>query len=155
MADDAADATYIAEVFGAARRWKSSVGRSPDKKPLRELIWFVWQRHRLGDCVRGKYPKTAPWTAAARAAYKENRRCKLVVDHVSPIHALIQRLIDAPVTTAELVPLLKANTDFCVITADEDLKLSRSGMAHALLDRDTRYRNAGIDLAGIRPLSDS
>ncbi len=156
---DEMDADFLATVFAAARRWEVSTGRKTPGKVLRESLWFVWQAPRLQrPLVRSKYPRSAPWTAAARAAYLQDPSGKggLVMEHVQPISGLIRTLLDTPQERPEFIRTLNAALQFCVVTPTEDKMLAAAKVSFRTpesIDPWVRYRLAGIDVDGIRPLN--
>jgi len=158
--DDDVDAEFVAAVFAAARRWEMVTGKKAPGKVLRETLWFIWQRPRLPrPLVRSKYPATAPWTAAARAVYAQDRYVpgSLVVEHIESITGLIRRLLDDPPQKREFASTLDAGLRFCVVTSAEDKMLAASNVGSSTSgssDPWVRYRLAGIDVEGIAPLLD-
>ena len=94
-----ADVTLILAVVNATRTWEEQAGRTAPVKPLRELLWTVWEQPRLPRPVyRGKYPLSVPWTPAARAAYGDPT-ARLSIEHVTPAAVLVRRLLAAPPST--------------------------------------------------------
>jgi hypothetical protein len=156
---DDIDASFVGRVFAAAREWEQITGRPAPRKPLRELVWFVWQQPRLPrPLVRGKYPKAVPWTSAARDAYSLDKRCRLVIEHVEPINVLLERLLSLSLDSKTVASELQNAMQMCVMTPEEDKRLSAAGLAYAAHLSDepwARYRAAGIDVEGLRPLGDA
>src|SRR4051812_29360366 len=114
MVDDRIDATLIASMLSATAAWEAATGRRMPRKPLREAVWFVWQQPRLPQpLVRSKYPMTVPWTAAARAAYLDNPNCDLVIEHVEPIHVLLDRLLTVANDPDAVAGELRAADRYC------------------------------------------
>ena len=159
-AADEADADFLMAVFAAARQWESQMGRLTPSKVLRECLWFVWQAPRLPQpLVRSKYPRSAPWTAAARAAYAADPRGRgdLVMEHIEPVSGLVRTLLAAPTERAAFIRTLSDALRFCVVTRGEDRMLAAAKVAkHTPVSEDpwVRYRLAGIDVSQIRPLDD-
>lgn len=155
---DQVDADFLTAVFAAARQWEMATGRRTPGKVLRESLWFVWQAPRLPrPLVRSKYPRSAPWTAAARAAYLQDPSGMggLVMEHVQPISVLIRTLLDTPQERPEFIRTLNAALQFCVVTTAEDKMLAAAKVGSRTpesRDRWVRYRLAGIDVDGIQPL---
>lgn len=150
--EDLTDARFIADVVEAARRWRASSGRRVRQKPIREAIWFYWQEPRLSaPLVRSKYPKRAMWTEAARAAYAADEA--LEIDHVEPMENLIRRLLDGPTTLDRVLEELRPSL-MCVVTPGEHARLTAAGSPATIASVDPwqRYRDAGVDLARVKPL---
>ena len=69
-----ADAGLILEVVRATAAWQLERDVPAVVKPIRELIWFVWEQPRLVELsrkyevplIRSKYPSWVPWSPAAR-----------------------------------------------------------------------------------------
>lgn len=52
-----ADAELVLTSVEATAAWEQATGRRSAATPLRELIWYVWERTRLpGRLYRSKYP---------------------------------------------------------------------------------------------------
>jgi len=116
--DDLAEVTLITQMLAGTARWEAATGRRMLQKPLREAIWFVWQHPRLPrPLMRGNYPMSVRWTAAARAAHAEDPARPLVIEHVEPIRDLIRWLMPlagdsgAVAGTTSGRPVLRANPD--------------------------------------------
>lgn len=160
--NDQADAALVAATAQAMREWQATTGLRPSIKPLREMIWFYWQAPRLPKPrVRGKYPKSFPWSAAARAAYRGDPRCPLVIEHAQPIALLVQELLDGPPLVVEAVRrLLEARLQCVVLTPEEDDQIDAAGVGQGMPegwqsgDLWARYRAAGLDLEGFAPLEE-
>ena len=157
---DLADADFLMAIFGAAREWESVTGRRTPNKVLRESLWFVWQAPRLPrPLVRSKYPRSSPWTAAARAAFATNPRGRgdLVMEHIEPISGLIRTLLISPTDRPSFIQALNDALRFCVVTTSEDKMLAAGKVAnHTPTSQDpwVRYRLAGIDVTQIQPLDE-
>jgi len=159
---DANDARYIAETFSAARRWESASGRKARPKPLRELLWFVWQEPRLPGPlpVGGKYAFGLPWTGEARAAYLATPRAKklLHLEHTQPIIGLVRQLVDEALENDALIALLQGTMELVVVTPEEARRLDSSSKGRAAPDPSDplgRYRWAGIDVEQMRAMEPS
>lgn len=144
------DAEYILEVLHATRRWEEGAERNTVVKPLRELLWAVWEAPRLPkDRVRGKYPKSFLWSDLAREAVDADPACRLVLDHLTPASVVVRRLLDrTPATAAGLVRILRRDLDYGVITPAENRALRNAGVGARLApgEKDPwgRYRHAGM-----------
>lgn len=59
-----ADVTLILAVVNATRTWEDQTGRTAPVKPLRELLWTVWEQPRLPRPVYpGQVPAVGPLDA--------------------------------------------------------------------------------------------
>lgn len=162
--DYRADAALVAGVANAVRDWRAATGRdSSDLKLLREAVWFYWELPRLPrPLVRQKYPTTVPWSPDARAAYHSNprRRGGLVIEHSEPMTLVLRRLLDARLDAERALAILDRPRAYAVITTEESRQLEAAGVGRALPageaagDALARYRAAGWDLTGFRPLAD-
>lgn len=93
------DADLILALIRATAIWEGDTQSAAVVKPLRELLWFVWEKPRLGETVRAKYPVEALWSEAARSAYAHDVGCRLVIEHVTPTNLLIRDLLRTPPKT--------------------------------------------------------
>lgn len=161
---DMADAGLLADVAGALRRWEQATGRVASLKPLREAIWFYWERPRLPKpLVRGKYPEQAPWGVAARELHRHgDSRGELVIEHAAPMELLMRKLIDDPELTADRCrAALETGGRWVVITREENKRLAAAGVADCMppgqadepADPWTRHRHAGLDVDSFGPLT--
>lgn len=152
-----ADATLILAVVHATRSWQEATGRTAPVKPLRELLWTVWEQPRLPRPVhRGKYPLSVPWTPAARAAY-DDPAARLSIEHVVPAAVFVRRLLaKPPKTTAALVRTLNTIT-YVVVAPEDNQRLVAAGVGAKLAPQSSdpldRYRVAGLDPAQFAPLT--
>lgn len=128
-------------------------------KPLRELLWTVWEQPRLPRPVhRGKYPLSVPWTPAARAAYRDPK-APLSIEHVVPASVFVRSLLASPpANNAALVRVLNT-IRYVVIAPDDNQILNAAGVGAKLApgsaDPLDRYRLAGLDPALFCPLQDA
>ena len=156
---DEADLQLITSTVEALRRWEKATGRRARGKPLRETIWFYWQQPRLAkDSVRGKYPRSVPWSTAAREAHRTGDG-GLVIEHTQPMKVLVRSLLDdPPVDLVALRNRLDSGLSCVVITERESTALARAGVASSAVDDDddpyARYRLAGLEPESFRPLAD-
>lgn len=149
------DARLILASLHATAEWERATGRPSNIKPLRELIWFVWEQPRLPrPLYKSKYPLSVPWTPAARAAYEVDGPVSL--EHVMPAAVLVRRLIaDPPGNAASLVRILRS-IEYVVIAPDDNRRLMAARVGSKLppgsSDPWDRYRKAGLDLATLTPI---
>lgn len=155
---DEADLELIMSTAEALRGWEKATGRQARGKPLRETIWFYWQQPRLAkDSVRGKYPRSVPWSPAAREAHGAGE-AGLVIEHTQPMKVLVRSLLDDPPSDlAALRDRLDAGLSCVVITEHESAELARAGVASTVLGDDddpfARYRLAGLEPESFKPLA--
>jgi hypothetical protein len=160
---DVVDAALVADVAIALRRWEAAIGRQAVLRPLREAIWFVWERPRLPKpLVRGKYPEQVHWSAHARQLHLHgDSRRELVIEHAAPMRLLMRRLIDdTELTTHRCLEQLRAGGKWLVITREENTLLSAAGVADRMPDSVrfdpedpwARHRHAGLDVDAFAPL---
>lgn len=141
---------------GSSHTWERASGRFLAIKPIRELIFAVWEAPRLPPpLLRSKYPLSAPWTPAARLLYSSGAS-KVSLEHVTPAAVMIGDLLDRPPPDVEaLVQILQA-IRYVVIAPDDDRKLNSAGVGSRLvpgsLDPWDRYRVAGLDPATFGPI---
>jgi hypothetical protein len=163
---DLADAQLVVDVAGALRAWEHATGRIASLKPLREAIWFYWERPRLPKpLVRGKYPESAPWSRAARELHLHgDSRGELVIEHTAPMKLLTRELIDDPELTGDRCrAALATGGRWVVITREENKRLATAGVADQMptgssVDPDdpwTRHRHAGLDVDAFASLADA
>lgn len=154
------DASLILSVVHATRTWQEETGRTAPVKPLRELLWTVWEQPRLPRPVhRGKYPLSVPWTPAARAAYADNPKAPLSIEHVVPASVFVRSLLASPpANNAALVRVLNA-ISYVVIAPEDNQLLNAAGVGAKLApgsaDPLDRYRLAGLDPSQFSPLQDA
>lgn len=151
------DADLILAVLRATAQWEGDTQSSAIVKPVRELLWFVWERPRLGETVRRKYPVSALWSRDARDAYAVDHKTPLVLEHVTPVNLIVRDLLRRPPkTVAALVRVLNRRIEHMVLTPDENRKLFRAKVAGKLpegsVDARDRYAIAGLDVKGFAPL---
>jgi hypothetical protein len=156
---DLQDARCLALILEATRQWESATDTTTSMKPLREWIWFTWQKPRLPrPLVRGKYPVSWLWSLAARDAYfGDPRGCALVVDHVEPIARVIRDLIDGVAWDGvSLATALHARLECRVITAQENSSLTGVGVASRSAAKPgmSRYAAAAIPDDDFLPLDE-
>ena len=154
------DAELVLAVVRATAEWEGDTQVIAVVKPIRELIWAVWEKPRLGETVRSIYPVAAPWSRAAREAYKADHKTPLVLDHVTPMNLIVRDLLrKPPVNVAALVRLLNRQVQHAVITPAENRRFSEHHLAGKRVQgsRDDwdRYRVAlGLkELKGFAPLN--
>jgi hypothetical protein len=158
--NDQADAALVAAVANAVAAWRATTQRRrSDLKLLREAVWYYWERPRLPrPLVAGKYPRSVPWSAAAREAYAMNpkRPGGLVIEHSRPTTVTLNELLDAaPLDATGALSILGVAGHFVVITREENAALERAGVGRGGWDqRDPlgRYRTAGLDVGRFEPL---
>jgi hypothetical protein len=151
------DAELLLAVIEATATWEGDTQTDAVVKPIRELLWAVWEKPRLGQSVRGKYPVDALWSRAARDAYESDPRCRLVLEHVIPVNLVVRHLLRRPPRTlAALVRILNRQLEHTVITPAENRRLTAAKdgwkLAADSLDGWERYRVAGIKVKGFAPL---
>lgn len=158
---DQADAAFIAAVARALREWEMVTGAKVAQKPLREAVWFYWERHRLHPALRSHYPRKGLWSPAARAAVQAGLdRNNLVIDHSEPIGLLMKEMVENELGTENMLKLLRERASrWVVLTKHENKKLAGAGVAqkmppdwHAGDDPMARYRAAGFDPESFAPL---
>jgi hypothetical protein len=153
----AIDADLILACIRATADWERATRRRSAVKPLRELIWYVWERPRLpGPLYRSTYPMSVPWTPAARAAYGQPKN-RLVIEHVLPTAVLIRRLLDKPpANRAALIRVLN-RCEYVVIAPSDNQRLVAAGVGADLAPDSTnpwdRYLVAGLDPATFEPIA--
>src|SRR4051812_16762181 len=120
------DAELILSVIHATVEWQHKTGVPAVIKPLRELIWFVWEAPRLPTPrIRNKYPCEVPWSPAARRAIRPASRARLIIKHVLPMTLLVRKLLATPPAgSAALVRILKARLRYLVIAPADNQKLT-------------------------------
>jgi hypothetical protein len=139
----------------AAVAWQEATGKPANVKPLRELIWFVWEQPRLQrPLYKSKYPLTVPWTPAARAAYAVGG--PVLLEHVLPAAVLVRRLLaDPPGNPAALVRMLRS-IEYVVIAPEDNQRLMKARVGSKLPPGSSepwdRYQAAGIDRASLAPI---
>ena len=156
---DSADLELVLAVAAALCKWEKSTGQRARGKPLREAVWFYWQQPRLPkDSVRGKYPRSVPWSPAAREAHHAGE-AGLVIEHTRPMNVLVRSLLDDP--PSDLTTLRKRLEDglsCVVVTEQESTALARAGVASSVVDDDddpfARYRLVGLEPESFKPLDD-
>ena len=156
---DTADLRLVLDVVEALRAWERATAAKARLKPLREAVWFYWQQPRLEKgSVRGKYPRSVPWSPTARQAHARGEG-GLVIEHTEPMKVLLRELIDNPVADLPaLADRLDLGLSCVVITHEESIELARSGVASSVVDDDddpyARYRVAGLDPGTFAPIAD-
>jgi hypothetical protein len=153
------DAELLLAVIEATATWEGDTPSNAVVKPLRELLWAVWEKQRLGETVRGKYPVDALWSREAREAYWSDPRCRLVLEHVTPVNVVVRHLLRRPPrTVAALVRILNRELEHTVITPAENQRLTAAKVGWKLVvdsaDGWERHRVAGVDVKGFAPLSE-
>ena len=164
-ADSRRDATLILECLQATKRWSDESGQKPVAKPIRELIWFVWEKPRLARYAdandllmpKRKYPGWVPWSPEARRIFNRGLAEQLVLEHVTPSGLIVQDLIaKPPASAAALIKTLNARLAYTVLAPEENQAITRAGYGNKLVDGDpdpwSRYRSAGLDLSRFRSL---
>jgi len=152
------DAELILSVVRATADWQQSTNLDAIVKPLRELIWAVWEWPRLPrPLVRGKYPASVPWSPGARRAFRADRTCRLVLEHVTPASVIVRDLIrQPPANRASLVRTLRRRLEHVVIAPEENRALSAAGVGWSLPkgsnDPWSRYELIGLRRESFRPL---
>lgn len=139
------------------------LGPSLLSRVIKEVLWFRWEQQRLPrPLVDGKYPRSYPWSRAARQVYLDSprrpgRAGMLVIEHVVPKRELLRRVIEQDFTddTQGFVDVLQEGCAAVVITRDEDRQITTAGYGHVRPEGDVwaRYRASGIDLDGFAPLT--
>ena len=160
--DDIADAALIARIARAVRIHATKTGATSSAKPLREAIWFYWQKPRLPKpLVRYKYPERYRWSPKARVNYRANSRTRLRFEHAEPLSLLIKDLLESkPLTSDQLAGELERRLRHCaVITPEEDKKITAAGLRQRMPDGWKpggdpwiRYREAGLNPDTFAPL---
>ncbi len=140
----------------AAATWQETSGRPPTIKPIRELMWFVWEQPRLPRPVhRGKYPLSVPWTPAARRAYEEPG-APVSIEHVIPAAVLVRRLLQDPPGTTEALMDFLDEIEYVVIAPEDNRLLNAAGVgskfAPSSKDPWDCYRAAGLDPSTFVPV---
>jgi hypothetical protein len=151
------DAQLILDVIRATAAWQDGTALDGVIKPLRELIWAVWEQPRLGGTVRGRYPVHAPWSPAARRAYRADPKCPLILEHVTPVRIVVRDLLSRPpANVAALVRVSNRRLEHVTLTPEDNRKLTAAGVGWKLApgsaDPWDRYPFAGIPLRGFAPL---
>jgi hypothetical protein len=152
------DATHLLAVTVELSRMRNRpAGRA---RVLREALWFLWEQPRLPrPLVRSKYPKSYPWSPAARALVRSGVPGGLVLEHVEPRSLLVADLLrDAEGWTPEsFAAVLHRRTGAAVLTVADGRRLTAAGFSRSMPDGGhgvwARYVAAGIDLTAFAPLS--
>ena len=163
MQADLRDATVVKQAVDALRGYRSAGGQVKSLKPLRELVGFYWEHPRLTQPrVRSKYPTSSLWSADARASYRADpKKCRLVMEHSQPVGLVLRNLVEGTTTTAnEIAEILRSSLGvFVVVSRAEDQSINAAGFRQRMPqgwkpgdDPMARYRAAGLDVAGFRPL---
>lgn len=165
-ADARRDATLILECLHATKKWSDECGTKAVSKPIRELLWFVWEKPRLAryadkhklPMLKRKYPGWVPWSPGALKVYKRGLSEPLVLEHVTPSSIIVQDLITRPPgSPAALIKILNARLAYTVLTPIENQAITLAGYGTKLVHGDpdpwSRYRAAGLDLTMFRSLA--
>lgn len=160
-----ADANLILEVVRATAAWQTERDVPAVVKPIRELIWFVWEQPRLVELsrkhgaplIRSKYPSWVPWSASARRALKADPKARLVIEHVYPSSRLVRGLLSKPpANQATLIRKLSTLLNYAIITPEDNKVVTNAGYGNKLVkgskDPWDRYRASGIRPEGFKPL---
>ena len=152
------DADLILAVVRATAEWEGDTQAIAVVKPIRELIWAVWEKPRLGDTVRSKYTVAVQWSRAARKSYRADPKPGLVLEHVTPMNLIVRDLLrKPPANVAALVRLLYRRIEYAVITPEENRRFSDARVAGKLApgssDGWDRYKVAKLDVDGFAPLN--
>lgn len=151
------DAELILAVLRATAAWEGDTQSDAVVRPIRDLLWAVWEKPRLGPVVRRRYPIHALWSRAARDAYEADPAVPLVLEHVTPVNVIVRDLLRRPpATVASLTRTLNRRIEHTVLTREENQMLGRARVATKLPEgsRDgwDRYRVAGLNVRGFRQL---
>lgn len=162
------DARLILEVLQATSRWSGDAERPAVSKPIRELIWFVWEQPRLRRyaeanglrLIASKYPSWVPWSSGARAVLKGRRSGHLVLEHLTPTRVIVQDLLARPPETpAALIKVLNQRLAHTVLSSDENRLITAAGYASKLVEGDpdplARYRAAKLRLNHFKPIENT
>jgi hypothetical protein len=111
--------------------------------------------------VRAKYPHDFPWTLSAKAAYRADPSCHLVIEHTEPLSLVMDDLLllDHP-EPVDIADLLHQRLSLAVVmTPEEHRLLTEAGLRQRMPegwrpgdDPMARYRAAGLDPESFRPL---
>lgn len=155
--DDFVDAEALLGVLTACEpvreRWTAGTTHV-----VRQAVWSFWEKPRLPrPLVASKYPKSFPWSPAARAVLEAHPKAPaggrgLVLEHVRPLNILIDTMIVSSLSWDErkLIDYLDRFLAAAVITKAEDALLTTAGVGKSPLDQHdpdpwARYRTAGLD----------
>ncbi len=160
------DAMLILDVLRATRAWVDESKKAAPTRPVRELIWSVWEKPRLRHYAdehrlafhRSKYPSWVPWSPLARAIHADDPQARLVFEHLTPARVIVRDLIErVPATPAGLIKVLNARLGYAVIAPEDNRKIMEAGLAWKLVDGDpdpwARYRAVGLDPATFAPIA--
>lgn len=168
QSEDLADAAGLLAVFRVVR---DALQRRPPSLPnhlAREALWDLWELPRLPPpLVSSKYPKSYPWSAAARSAYNAAGGKRppggwgFVFEHVTPRSILRHDLVlrSPELSPKDVVSVLADGLCAAVVTKADNKLLEAAGLAKSHPegadprgDPWSRYRAAGFDLATFKPL---
>ncbi len=150
-------AELILTVVRATAQWQRVNDDRAVVKPLRQLIWWVWEGPRLPrPRVRGKYPYALSWSRNARRAVRLDPAAPLIIDHVTPINLVIHHLLlRPPLQPAGLVRTLNEKLNYVILAPEDNRKLTRRRVGNKLAPTSTnpwdRYKDAGISIARVSP----
>lgn len=159
------DAQLIVDVLRATHNWSGLAGRDAVSKPIRELIWFVWEQPRLRQYAsdndlplfRSKYPSWVPWSPGARRIHRQGMNERLVLEHVTPSRVIVQDLLARPPQTpAALIKILNKRLHYAVLSPEENQAISRARLGWKLVEGNpdpwARYHAAGLNRDSFRPI---
>src|SRR5438270_2991492 len=165
---DLADATDLLAVLRAVRAQNAAQVTRRADRVAREALWWMWEQRRLPPLlIRSKYPRSYPWSSAARAAFAQlednglsgGQLRGVIIEHLIPWGITVRKAVDdsRALDPAALVDLLSAHGAAAVLTVEEDKLLSKAGLANRMPDHWdgtdlwARARTAGISLSGFAP----
>lgn len=151
------DAELILSVLQAAHAWERASARYLKVKPIRELIFWVWEDPRLPQpLLRSKYPLTVPWTPVAQALYP-NGAGEVSLEHVTPAAVIVASLLDNPPPDPGALVEILQRIEYVVIAPEDNRRLKAAGVDSKLAPGSTdpwdRYRVAGLDPSTFAPIT--
>lgn len=133
-------------------------------KLLKELLWYIGERlDGDGEFKKGvnRHVRQKYWSKDAVVLFNsrdKDRTKGLIFEHVVPLNVIKQQILqlfEKDATVDEVVTFLDANLLVCVITQEEDKKLSEYGYKTKLgveLNKDTiwnRYKGSFITVCEV------
>lgn len=97
------------------------------RRMLREAIFYQWERPQFSKYAPQRNYSVAAWKY--KDALPAERRRVLRYDHAIPMRLVTEKLL-AP--RADVVAILQDKVHACIITKDEDSKLSKAGLRQSM-----------------------
>ncbi len=121
------------------------------RRMLREAIFYQWERPQFSKYAPERNFSIAAWKY--KDAPPAERRRLLRYDHAIPMRLVTEKLLEP---RADVVTILKDKVHACIITKEEDSKLSKAGLRQSMPKEwmwetgawNARYVEAKIKLRG-------